>query len=284
MSIESYLNRKSRIAVLTLITLLACVSVGLAEPKPEGLQAEAVDAEDAGTRPSPGTRLPPLPPDAPQPAADRRDFNGVWYHEPPGEFQIPADMFGYKLPFTPAGKKVSDRRLKALNDGLPFINASARCLPMGQPWQMNLSPFEIFQSQDFIDIQFQEYHGFLEIVMDPAKASPAGYMGSSVAHWDGDTLVVETTGFKDEIWLSARGRPASRNAKLTQRIRKVNSDHWYLEVIFTLDDPTYYTRPWSWLRDYSWRPDMRIFHEYNCELQSGAKDGIDGSLVPEPQE
>jgi hypothetical protein len=64
----------------------------------------------------------------------------------------------------------------------------------------------------------------------------------------------------------------------------VKSDHWFLQVEFTLDDPTYYTRPWSWMRDYSWRPDMTLFHEYNCELQTGAKDGVDPSLVPEPQD
>jgi hypothetical protein len=109
-------------------------------------------------------------------------------------------------------------------------------------------------------------------------------MGSSVGHWDGDTLVVETTGFKDGLWLDVNGTPASKNARLTQRIRKVKTDHWFLQVEFTLDDPTYYTRSWSWMRDYSWRPDMTLFHEYNCELQTGAKGGIDPSLVPEPQD
>ena len=123
-----------------------------------------------------------------------------------------------------------------------------------------------------------------QIVIDPAKAPPPGYMGQSMGHWDGDTLVVETTGFKEGLWLDIDGTPASKNAKLTQRIRKVKSDHWYLDVQYTLDDPTYYTRPWSWARSFSWRPDMTLFRDFDCELQTGAKGGLTPGLVPEPKD
>lgn len=197
-------------------------------------------------------------------------------------FQISTDMFGSSTPFNAEGLKVMRRRLQSFKDGKPLINASARCVPMGQPWQMDLNmPFHIFQSKDRFDILFQEYHGYVEIAMDPTKAPPAGYMGRSIAHWDGDTLVVETTGFKQGLWLDVNGTPASKDAKLEQRIRKVHTDHWYLEDIFTLTDPTYYTRPWSWARDYVWRPDMVLSSEYNCEIQTGAPNGLDPTLVPE---
>ena len=226
-----------------------------------------------------------MSPDAPEPSPDPHALDGTWYHEAPLQFQITTDMLGYKLPFNDAGRKVMQRRVKSLKTGTPFINASARCFPPGQPWQMDLNmPFIIFQSKNRVDLAFEEYHGLVQIILDPAKALPAAYMGSSGGHWDGDTLVVETTGFKDGLWLDVDGTPASKNAKLTMRIRKVKSDHWFLQVEFTLDDPTYYTHPWSWMRDYSWRPDMTLFHEYNCELQTGAKDGVDPSLVPEPQD
>ena len=228
--------------------------------------------------------MPPLPAEAPQPGPDPNDLDGTWYHEALLQFQITTDMFGSKLPFNEAGRKVAQRRVKSLKTGTPFINASALCLPVGQPWQMDLNmPFHVFQSKDRLDFVFEEYHGLMQVIMNPAQALPAAYMGSSVGHWDGDTLVVETTRFKDGLWLDVDGTPASRNAKLTMRIRKVKSDHWFLEVEFTLDDPTYYTHAWSWMRDYPWRPDMTLFHEYNCELQTGAKDGIDPSLVPEPE-
>jgi hypothetical protein len=142
----------------------------------------------------------------------------------------------------------------------------------------------IFQFKDRIDILFEEYHGLLKIALNPAKALLPEYMGCWIGHWDGDTLVVETAGFKDALWISIRGTPASRNAKLTQRIRKVKTDHRFLEVVFTRDDPTYYKRPRSWERGSSWRPDMMLFREYNCENQTGAENGLDPNLAPEPQD
>ena len=228
---------------------------------------------------------PPVPADAPAPSPDPRDLGGVWYHDSPLEFQIAKDAFGQKTPFNDAGRKVMQRRVQSLKDGTPFINASTRCFPVGQPWQMDLNmPFWIVQSPARLEFLFEEYHGAIQVLMHPGKAPARSYMGHSVGHWDGSTLVVETTGFKDGLWLDVNGTPASKNAKLTQRIRKVKSDHWYLEIEFTLDDPTYYKRPWSWMRDYAWRPDMAVFREYNCELQTGAKDGLDPSLGPEPQD
>jgi hypothetical protein len=195
-------------------------------------------------------------------------------------------MFGYKTPLNAAGQKVMARRVKSLKDGTPFINASARCIPTGPPWQMDLNmPFQIRQSKDRFEFMFEEYHGYIQVNMDPSKSPPGNsYMGRSIGHWDGDTLVVETTGFKVGFWLDVFGTPASKDARLTQRIRKVKTDHWLLEIEYMLDDPTYYTRPWSWVRDYNWRPDMALFREYNCEEQTGAKHGLDPSMVPEPQD
>ena len=282
-------------AVFVPVALSICACMAFAQgppngPPPGGPPPGAFGAgpplPGPGGEPPPGPpKPPPLAANAPQPPPDPRNFDGAWYHEGMLEFQIRMDMYGNKVPFNPAGQKVSDRRAKSLKDGTPFINASSRCIPVGQPWQMDLNfPFYIFQSKDRFDILFEEYHGLVQIVMDPAKAPPPGYMGRSIGHWDGDTLVVETTGLKDAIWLDVNGTPASKDARLTQRIRKVKTDHWFLEVVFTLDDPTYYTHPWTWVRDYSWRPDMALFHEYNCELQTGAKNGLDSSLVPEPQD
>jgi hypothetical protein len=108
----------------------------------------------------------------------------------------------------------------------------------------------------------------------------------SVGRWEGDTLVVETTRFKQDMWLDTVGTPASRDAKLTTRLRKVNlGDRWYLEALFTLDDPRYYTRPWSWTLPYYWSPDKAKIVEYNCEEQMGDRGANrNAGLVPEPQD
>ena len=229
---------------------------------------------------------PPLPANAPQPSPDPRNFDGTWYHEDSLVFYIGVDMFGNPVPFTDEGRKVTQRRWDSIDKkGAPFIYASTYCIPTGQPLQFDLNmPFQVFQTKDHLNFTFEEYHGLWQISLDPDKVPAPGYMGPSVAHWDGDTLVVETKGFKEGFWVTGHGSSASKDAKLTQRIRKVKSgDRWYLEMIYTLDDPTFYTRPWSWARKYAWHPDMTLFREYNCELSTGAKGGLDPSLVPEPQ-
>jgi hypothetical protein len=266
--------------------VVVCVTAS-AQPAPGGPPPNAAVAPQGATPPPIDPFLSkPLPANAPQPSSDPRNFDGVWIHQTPLEFQIRTDMFGAKAPFNAAGQKVMDRRLKSMTDRKPLINASTKCFPMGQPWQMDLNmPFQIFQSKDRLDLVFEEYHGAVQVFLNPLEAPTApAYMGHSIAYWDGSTLVIETSGYEDGFWLDVNGTPASKNAKLIQRIRKVKTDHWFLEVVNTLDDPTYYTHPWSWVRDYSWRPDMTLFREYDCELQTGRKNGLDVSLVPEPQD
>jgi hypothetical protein len=135
-----------------------------------------------------------------------------------------------------------------------------------------------------MEFLFEEYHGLMTVALDPSKASSSSsYMGRSVGHWEGDTLVVETDKFREGVWLTTRGSSASKDMKLTQRIRKIKTaGKWYLEVVYTVDDPTFYTQPWQFVRRYAWHPDMALFKDYNCELQTGAPDGVDPSLVPEP--
>ena len=67
--------------------------------------------------------------------------------------------------------------------------------------------------------------------------------GYSTAKWDGDTLVVQTIGFKDNLWLDARGNPLTDAGKLTERIRRPN--YGTLEVSMTIDDPKSYTACWT---------------------------------------
>jgi hypothetical protein len=67
--------------------------------------------------------------------------------------------------------------------------------------------------------------------------------GYSTANWDGDTLVVHATGFRDGIWLDTHGDPITDAAKVTERIRRVN--YGRLEIELTVDDPKAYTKPWT---------------------------------------
>jgi hypothetical protein len=243
--------------------------------------------------PTPGALppRPPLPAGSVMPSSDPRDFQGTWFHNQILEFRSQKDMYGAALPYTMEGAKVIARRVKSLADGKPFINASAICRPPGAQWQYDLNfPFLITQGKDYVSFLFEEYHGRWNITLDP-QAMPLPvqkqYMGKSVGHWDGDTLVVETTDFKQAIWLDVDGTPLSANGKLIQRIRRVsNGDETpFLEIATTVFDPTYYTKSWSIVRTFGWVPHQAVFSEYNCEEQVGDPGvPVDAGLVPEPVE
>jgi hypothetical protein len=235
--------------------------------------------------------VPPLAAGAPMPTADPHDLQGTWYHNQTLQFRMQRDMYGVLVPYNMQGAKVLARRVTSLKNGAPYINASAICRPPGPQWQHDLNmPFQIFQSKDWIEFVFEEYHGRWHVILDPAKAPPPAqkeYMGYSVGHWDGGTLVVESSDFKQTLWLDVDGTPLSVNGKLIQRIRKVdNGDHApFLEIISTIVDPAYYTRPWSVVRTFGWHPGLTVFDEYNCEEQIGDPTvRADAGLVPEPKD
>ena len=69
------------------------------------------------------------------------------------------------------------------------------------------------------------------------------WYGYSVGKWDGDTLLVETTGFRDDGWLDINGSPLTSAAKMTERFRR--PDFGNLEIQITVDDPKAYTKPWT---------------------------------------
>jgi len=76
----------------------------------------------------------------------------------------------------------------------------------------------------------------------PADPNPS-WNGYSTAKWEGDTLVVQTIGFRDDLWIDMAGSPMGESAKVTERIRRPS--YGTLELEITIDDPKNYTRPWT---------------------------------------
>jgi hypothetical protein len=231
--------------------------------------------------------LPPLPANAPKPSANPHDLEGTWTHDQVTVSPILQDMYRRPIPLTPAGRAIRDRR--AHGDpvaGAPYSNASAECRPAGQPWEMELYyPFQFYQTGNNIVFSSEYEHTIWNIRMNSPHQATRKYMGDSVAHWDGDTLVVDTTNYKRGLWIDFAGAPASGNLHMIQRIRRIDDGGPKLEIVTTFDDPKNYTKPWSIVRTFAWRPDKTIFGEYNCESQVGAPNGIARyGLVPEPTE
>jgi len=87
--------------------------------------------------------------------------------------------------------------------------------------------------------------------------------GYSVGHWEGDTLVVETRGFRDDLWIDTWGSPMSDIGKMTERIRRPNFGT--LEIELTIDDPKNYTGPFTVKLAQDFEPDTELVDEFCLE-------------------
>jgi hypothetical protein len=232
---------------------------------------------------------PPLAADAPKPSSDPRNLEGAWAKDQPAIARVEWDVYGNDVPFTPLGRSIRDRRVKSTYvDGKPYSNASGECRPPAQPWLFGLYyPFQIYQTDKEVLILFAMDHAAWSIRLDRTThdaSAPRAYMGDSIGHWEGDTLVVETTNYKDRFWTDFDGTPASKDARIVYRIRKIDYGKPKLEIFATVYDAKMYSAPWSFVRTFAWRPDKNVLEEYNCESQASEGGGSAFGLIPEPDD
>jgi hypothetical protein len=140
-----------------------------------------------------------------------------------------------------------------------------RCLLTGVPRiQYRPLPLEIVQLPNRVIILYEIHHAFRIIPTDgtphPADLEPS-YLGDSVGHWEGDTLVVDVTGFNDKTWLAGVGTIHSEQLRVTERYTRDTFDTIRYEV--TMEDPVVFTKPWRMAETFRLRPNERI-REYEC--------------------
>jgi hypothetical protein len=138
------------------------------------------------------------------------------------------------------------------------------CLPGGIPLALLVFTFKIIQTPQEVVMLSETADPPRQIHTDgrqlPKDPDPT-WMGYSVAHWDGDTLVVDTIGLNDRAWLDAFGHPRSEAMHITERYRRRDFGHMDLEITF--NDPKYYTRPFSLKVGLRLLPDSDLL-EYVC--------------------
>ncbi len=144
-------------------------------------------------------------------------------------------------------------------------NPSSRCLPHGIPLASLLTEvFKMVQTPGLIVAMYEADNTFRQIYLDsrkvPADAEPT-WLGYSAGHWEGDTLVVETSGFNDKSWLDLAGHSHSEGLHVTERYRRRDFGHMEMEV--TIDDPKMYTRPIKLNVTQVLQPDTDVF-EFFC--------------------
>lgn len=259
--------RTRTLIVVASAAALACLSgtVGLAQRQgPPGFIAEGI----------------PRMPNPPGPAP-KRDISGVWVG-PIGNKpeRVP--------PMTPAGEALFKERkpygLASRNDGLgasndPFIT----CDPLGFPRNLLAHAVSsrgrmIFgNAPERMLIAHEQQRVWREVwldgralpkAVDVRGAPESRYYGYSVGRWENDTtFVIDTTGLDERPWLDEEGHPRSAMARIQERYTRV--DQYNLQLTVTVDDPKFYTKPWTWMRANFYWVEGQEFAETFCIPSEG---------------
>jgi hypothetical protein len=161
------------------------------------------------------------------------------------------------LPFQPWARELRSKRMADNSKDNPDV----WCLPLGNQ-QFNVHPFpsKIIQNPGVIVVLYETHMGLRQIFTDgrslPDNDPQPWFYGYSVGRWDGDTLVVETTGFKDGGWLDINGSPLTDQARTIERFRRPT--YGRIEIEQTIDDPKAYTRPFTVRLNWQLMPDTEI--------------------------
>lgn len=245
-------NRLERL-VVAIVAALAFSSVALAQAPSE--PAAAPKAQTNGTP----------------------DFSGVYrQHPPPGVRAYALYSFTKEEPpMTPwaeaqfkANKpSFGPRSVGDSNDPTnPTTGNSVGCFPPGVPRiYQHPFPMEIIQIPGRV-IMFYEFDHYVRQIYTDGRGHDKNlaplWMGDSIGHWEGDTLVVDTVNFNDKTWLDRGGHPHSEQLHLVERIHRVPPD--ILQIDMTIEDPKAYTKPWTASQYFQLRPKWNIM-EMVCE-------------------
>src|SRR5438105_4327904 len=183
------------------------------------------------------------------------DLSGVWLPQPdpkgkpenientvtPRYFvNIMADFNPAEVPMTPWAAALLKERLASQGK----LDPISRCEPTGVPAVGTIPlPYKIIQAPHLVLILYEENTVYRQIFLDgrslPKDPEPR-WMGYSAGRWEGDTLVVDSTGFRDGGWLDRMGHPHSSDLHVIERFRRPDAGH--LEIDVTIDDPKAYSK------------------------------------------
>jgi hypothetical protein len=218
---------------------------------------------------------------APKKADGQPDLSGIWHRIRPArapggpEFGNTVTYYmpeGSKVPFRPWAEELfNQRRYHDLGAGRP----SERCLPHGILGAMLPDvPFKIVETPGLTILLHEQLNQYRQIFTDGRKHTPDAnptWYGYSIGKWEGDTFVVDSTGFNDRTWLDDSGHPHTDAMRTLERFRRVDFGHMDLEV--TIDDPKAYSKPWSVVIPLALMPDTEMIEDV-CENEKDAAHAV----------
>jgi hypothetical protein len=181
----------------------------------------------------------------------------------------------YDLPYTEWGLE-QWKKYDPVNDG----DYAGNCLPFGMSRNIN-SPHgvQILHHPDALAFLFEQntWHHWVPTTPNFKWPDdlPEWWNGKSVGRWDGDTLIIETMGFNGYTKLDTSGHPHSKQLKLTNTFRRLDSNT--MEHTVTVSDPRAYTQEWMNVRTWRIKPAPDLLMEYSCE-ENNLHSILDGAI------
>lgn len=204
---------------------------------------------------------------AAEPLPEARNLSGIWWNDKGVPALKPVEG---PIPLNAAGAKAYKRTAMITREiaaGPKSKGDTARCGPFGVPrvWTEPF-PVQILQRPELTTIIYEHNRIFRLVYMNEPlpsvdEADPY-YLGHAVGKWQDDTLVIESMGYNDSTVLDDTGLPHSDQLKIVERLRKIDGGK-SLEVLATIEDPVFYSKPWTTRITLKSRPDSEI-EEYIC--------------------
>ncbi len=208
---------------------------------------------------------------APRTRNGKPDLSGVWNRiSPRYRINIAADLQTEEV--QPWARSLVARR----EENLGKDSMATQCLPLGPQYTTDSDGtgsgmMKIVQSEKLILILNPDLT-YRQIFLDGRQLEDSpnpSWMGYSVGHWDGDTLVVESFGFNDRTWLDTSGHPHGEALRETERYRR--RDFGHIDIDVTLADPAVYARPWTVSVEAELAADTELL-EFVCNEDSSRRE------------
>ena len=213
----------------------------------------------------------------PRAADGKPDLSGVWSGPGGGSYDrnVARDLSAKDI--QPWAEALYQQRVRDMGKDAP----RATCLPDPFPYYHMVDLARFVQTPSLIVVLYQgttnSVHRTIFTDGRPLPADPnPTWMGYSVGHWEGDTLVVDTAGFNDRGWLDIEGHPHTEALHITERFRRRDLGHMDLEM--TIDDPKTFTRPFTLKIPKTLRPDTDLL-ESVCENDRSVPHMLGGVTV-----
>jgi hypothetical protein len=194
------------------------------------------------------------------------DISDVWWAKTYSLALRPMD--GSPLPLTAQGRAKFEASRAAIKRDKKLDTGKYLCTPIGVPRAMLTAyPIQILQTPQQTTIFLEQNRDPRIVKMTGKHADPKfwdpSYMGESIGHWEGDTLVIDTTNFNPKTFIDGTGLPHSDKLHVVERLRPVDGGKRLVDEI-TVDDPVMFTHPWKAQVSFERRPDIRIRTDWIC--------------------